>query len=62
VKVECDNQGVVAVADSGYSKIPELMPLVRCLFFFYSGHISIFTESGVSAGKRECVSGRRIAW
>ena len=34
VKVECDNQGaVVAVVNSGYSKIPELMHLVRCLFF-----------------------------
>ncbi len=33
VVVQCDNQGAVAVVNTGYSKVPQLMHLVRCLFF-----------------------------
>ena len=29
----CDNTGAVAVANSGYSKAPRIMHLLRCLFF-----------------------------
>ena len=35
MKVECDHQGAVAVVNSGFSKIPELMHLVRCLFYIW---------------------------
>jgi hypothetical protein len=29
----CDNQGVVALVNSGYSRVPQIMHLLRCLFF-----------------------------
>ncbi len=33
VTVYCDNTGAVAAVNSGYSKIPRIMHLLRCLFF-----------------------------
>ena len=33
VAVQCDNQGAVAVVNSGYSKTQPIMHLLRCLFF-----------------------------
>lgn len=33
VTVHCDNQGAVSVVNSGYSRVPEIMHLLRCLFF-----------------------------
>ena len=33
VHVHCDNLGVVALVNSGYSKVPEIMHLLRSLFF-----------------------------
>ena len=33
VRVFCDNQGAVSVVNSGYSKIAQIMHLLRCLFF-----------------------------
>ncbi len=33
VHVHCDNLGVVALVNSGYSKVPPIMHLLRCLFF-----------------------------
>ena len=33
VHAHCDNEAVVAVLNSGYSKDDQLMHLVRCLFF-----------------------------
>lgn len=33
VIVNCDNTGAVAVANSGYSRAPRIMHLLRCLFF-----------------------------
>ena len=33
VVVHCDNLGVVAVVNSGYSRVPRIMHLLRCLFF-----------------------------
>ena len=32
--VHCDNQAVVHVVNSGYSKDKDLMHLLRCMFFF----------------------------
>lgn len=32
-KILCDNQAVVAVINSGYSREPQVMHLLRCLFF-----------------------------
>ncbi len=33
VLVHCDNQAMVSVVNSGYSKVPQIMHLLRCLFF-----------------------------
>ena len=33
VVVYCDNEGAVAAVNSGYSKVPRIMHLLRCLFF-----------------------------
>lgn len=33
VTVHCDNMGVVALVNSGYSRVPQIMHLPRCLFF-----------------------------
>ena len=33
VTVHCDNEGAVAVVNSGYSRIPPIMHMLRCLFF-----------------------------
>lgn len=33
VVVHCDNLGTVAVVNSGYSRVPQIMQLLRCLFF-----------------------------
>ena len=34
VTVRCDNSGAVALVKSGYSRVPLIMHLLRCLFFF----------------------------
>ena len=31
--VHCDNTGAVAAVNSGYSRVPGIMHLLRCLFF-----------------------------
>ena len=36
VLVQCDNQGAVAVVNSGYSKVQVIMHLLRCLFFIHA--------------------------
>ncbi len=33
VTMHCDNTAAVAVVNSGYSKVPEIMHLLRCQFF-----------------------------
>ena len=33
VTVHCDNLGTAALVNSGYSKVPQIMHLLRCLFF-----------------------------
>ena len=39
----CDNQGAVAAANSGYSKVPRIAHLLRCLFFI-KARFEIFLE------------------
>ena len=34
ITVYCDNTGAVALVKSGYSRVPQIMHLLRCLFFF----------------------------
>ena len=31
--VHCDNTAAMAVVNSGYSRVPEIMHLLRCLFY-----------------------------
>ena len=38
VTVHCDNEGAVAVVNSGYSRIPPIMHMLRCLFFIRAYH------------------------
>ena len=33
VTVHCDNMGTVAIVNSGYSRVPAIMHVLRCLFF-----------------------------
>ena len=33
ILVHCDNEGAVAVVNSGYSRVEKIMHLLRCLFF-----------------------------
>jgi len=33
ITVYCDNTGAVALVKSGYSRVPQIMHLLRCLFF-----------------------------
>ena len=40
VTVHCDNLGTVALVNSGYSKVPQIMHLLRCLFFIRA-HLQI---------------------
>ena len=34
VIVHCDNQAVVHIVNSGYSKDKDMMHLIQCMFFF----------------------------
>ena len=43
VTVHCDNIGTVAIVNSGYSRVPEIMHLLRCLFFIRARfHITLW--------------------
>ena len=33
VTVHCDNEGAVAAINSGYSRVPQIIHMLRCLFF-----------------------------
>ena len=45
VHMHTDNEVVVAVVNSGYSKDPQIMHLVRCLFFVLAaGDISLYSH------------------
>ena len=42
VVVHCDNMGAVAVVNAGHSKVPQIMHLLRCLFFIRAFfHLSV---------------------
>ena len=38
VTVHCDNTGAVEMVNSGYSRVPQIMHLLRCLFFIRARH------------------------
>ena len=42
VTVHCDNQGTVAAVNSGYSHTPQIMHMLRCLFFIWA-HFGVNT-------------------
>ena len=59
---QCDNQAVVAVLSSRYSKEKDLMQLLRCLFFleaFYSCQITATHLPGVLNGYADDLSRNR---
>ena len=49
IEVKCDNAAIVAVLNSGSSRDPELMHLLRCLSFFMAKFQ--FTVSHVAGSK-----------
>ena len=59
VIVHCDNMGAVAVVNSGYSKVPQIMHLLRCLFFIRA-HFSLSVRAvhvpGVENGWADAIS------
>ena len=59
VHVHCDNLGVVAVVNSGYSRVPQIMHLLRCLFFIRA-HFQIDVVAlhvpGVENGLADAIS------
>ena len=50
VQCKCDNQAVVAVISSRTSKLPMIMHLLRCLFFFEAHFLSSPHRAGDKAG------------
>ena len=59
VVIHCDNMGTVAVVNSGYSKVPQVMHLLRCLFFIRA-HFSLSVRAvhvpGVENGWADVIS------
>ena len=54
VLAHCDNQVVVEMVNSGYSKDTELMQLLRCLFFCCcESHVGVNIEGGSYRGPAE---------
>ncbi len=53
VLVSCDNQAVVAILNSGYSKDPVVMHLLRCLFFILA-RFTIFLRATHIPGVLNC--------
>ena len=47
VRVNCDNEAVVAVIKSGYSREPFMRHLLRCLFFFSARHDFTLTAAHI---------------
>ncbi len=57
VLVHCDNTGAVAASNSGYSKAPEIMHLLRCLFFIiFRAHFSILVRAVHIPGKENILA------
>lgn len=55
IRCNCDNQAVVSVINSGYSKDPALMHLLRCLFFI-SAHFDFSVVATHIAGHRNTLA------
>ena len=65
VEVYCDNQGAVAVVNSGYSKVPQMMHLLRCLFFiraFFSFSLRAIHVPGCENGLADAISRNNLAY
>ena len=59
VVLHCDNMGSVAVVNSGYSKVPQIMHLLRCLFFIrahFSLSVRVVHVPGVENGWGDAIS------
>ena len=59
VRFYCDNTGAVAVVNSGYSRIPQIMHLLRCLFFIRARfHVEVWATHtpGVQNGMADAIS------
>lgn len=59
VRVFCDNEGAVAVVNSGYSKVAQIMHLLRCLFFIrarFDLHLEAVHIPGVQNGLADAIS------
>ncbi len=55
VLIHCDNAGAVAAINSGYSKVPEMMHLLRCLFFIRA-HFAISVRAVHIPGKENTLA------
>ena len=51
----CDNTGAVAVINSGYSRIPQIMHLLRCLFFIRA-YFQISVRAVHIPGQHNCIA------
>ena len=59
ITVHCDNMGAVALVKSGYSRVPQIMHLLRCLFFFkacYQFSVQAVHVEGVNNAWADAVS------
>ena len=59
VVLHCDNMGSVVVVNSGYSKVPQIMHLLRCLFFIrahFSLSVRVVHVLGVENGWGDAIS------
>ena len=59
VVIHCDNTRAVAVVSSGYSKVPQIMHLLRCLFFIcahYSLSVRAVHVPGVENSWADAIS------
>ena len=62
--VHSDNLGAIAVVNSGYSKVPKVMHLLRCLFFIRA-HFNISVRAvyvpGAQNGWADAISRNRLS-
>lgn len=59
VVVHCNNTGALAVVNTGYSKVPQIMHLLRCLFFIQAFfHLSVWAVHvpGMENGWADAIS------
>ena len=47
VRANCDNEAVVAVINSGYSREPSISHLLRCIFFFSAKYDFVLTAAHI---------------